>query len=69
LEVFNFRVLNFMSQKSEKVYRCPLCGFKFGEEDLEKCFVCPLAKMCNMVSCPVCGYEFPKMSIKKGEKH
>jgi rubrerythrin len=55
-----------MSEALEKeVYRCPLCGHEFMEGETEKCTVCPLAKVCNLILCPICKYEFPKTPVKR----
>ena len=40
--------------------KCPLCGFKFQEEDGRvACRGCPLAGGCHMLKCPNCGYDVP----------
>lgn len=52
----------------KEVYRCPLCGHEFTDDKTEKCAVCPLAKVCNLILCPVCNYEFPRMSMKRSKK-
>jgi len=36
---------------------CPLCGFKFDEDDATRCGGCILKSKCETVCCPRCGYE------------
>ncbi|MGQ9721601.1 MAG: hypothetical protein ACUVXA_09805 [Candidatus Jordarchaeum sp.] len=52
-----------MSEK--EVYRCPLCGYKFTEDNVDKCSLCPMAKACDLIMCPNCSYEFPKSNKKE----
>ncbi|RLI47184.1 hypothetical protein DRO69_01255 [Candidatus Bathyarchaeota archaeon] len=48
-------------RKSDPVYQCPLCGYKFGWEKGEKaCQACFMKKHCKLIMCPRCHHEFPK---------
>lgn len=43
-----------------KSYRCPLCGFKFSANEMQKgaCAKCPLNRNCHLTCCPHCNYQF-----------
>jgi transposase-like protein len=48
-------------RKSEPVYRCPLCGYKFSWTEGEKaCQACFIKNRCTLIMCPRCHHEFPK---------
>ena len=45
--------------------QCPLCGFRFEEQEGPACAYCPAAfRRCGMVACPRCSHEFPRMPAR-----
>jgi len=43
--------------ENEKIHTCPLCGYKFKEDELV-CASCLLNKNCQLICCPRCKYTF-----------
>jgi hypothetical protein len=50
---------------NEKLFSCPLCGYRFDPQEHLTCGSCPLHKDCSMVCCPACGYSTVDVSQSK----
>jgi hypothetical protein len=42
--------------------RCPLCGYRFSESELECHTACPFGERCRVACCPRCGYQIVRDS-------